>query len=93
MINEKLNKKEVYNCLYKMVYNSDSIIKMYTDDGDIIILNNHDDLHTIGFGLKNKCGSIIIFYYGGAIKGYTQIAENLFNLYAISAYFKPNLSL
>lgn len=92
MINEKLNKKEVYNCLYKMTYNSDSIIKMYTDDGDIIILNNHDDLHCIGFGLRNKCGIIIIFYYKG-IKNYTYIIENLFNLYAISAYFKPNLSL
>lgn len=92
MINEKLNKKEVYNCLYEMTYNSDSIIKMYTDDGNIIILNNHDDLHAIGFGLTNKCGTIVIFYYG-AIKGYIPIAQNLFNLYAISAYFKPNLSL
>lgn len=92
MINEKLNKKEVYNCLHEMTYNSNSIIKMYTDDGDIVILNNHDDLHAIGFGLRNKCGSIVIFYYG-AIEGYTHIAENLFNLYAISAYFKPNLSL
>lgn len=45
MINEKLNKKEAYNCLYEMTYNNDSIIKMYTDDGNIIILNNHDDLH------------------------------------------------
>lgn len=92
MINEKLNKKEVYSCTYKMTYNSDSVIKMYTDDDDIVILNNNDDLHCIGFGLKNKCGTIIIFYNKG-IKNYTQIAENLFNLYTISAYFKPNLSL
>lgn len=92
MINKKLNKKEIYSCTYKMTYNSDSIIKMYTDDGNIIILNNHDDLHCIGFGLRNKCGTIIIFYHKG-IKYYTQIAENLLNLYAISAYFKPNLSL
>lgn len=73
MINEKLNKKEVYNCLYEMTYNSDSIIKMYTDDGNIIILNNNDDLHAIGFGLINKCGTIVIFYCG-AIKGYIPIA-------------------
>ena len=92
MINKKLNKKEVYSCTYKMTYNSDSVIKMYTDDGDITVLNNHDDLYCIGFGLRNKCGTIIIFYHKG-IKNYTYIIENLFNLYAISAYFKPNLSL
>lgn len=92
MINKKLNKKEVYSCTYKMTYNSDSVIKMYTDDGDITVLNNHDDLHCIGFGLRNKCGTIIIFYHKG-IKNYTYIIENLFNLYAISVYFKPNLSL
>lgn len=92
MINEKLNKKEVYNCLYEMTYNNDSIIKMYTDDGNIIILNNHDDLHAIGFGLRNKCGTIVIFYNKG-IKNYTHIIENLFNLYAILAYFKLNFSL
>lgn len=49
-------------------------------------------MHAIGFGLTNKCRTIVIFYCG-AIKGYTSIAKNLFNLYAISAYFKPNLSL
>lgn len=92
MINKKLNKKEIYSCTYRMTYNSDSVIKMYTDNDDIVILNNNDDIHCIGFGLRNKCGTIIIFYHKG-IKYYTQIAENLFNLYAISAYFKPNLSL
>lgn len=92
MINKKLNKKEVYSCTYRMTYNSNSVIKMYTNDNDIIILNNSDDLHCIGFGLRNKCGTIIIFYYKG-IKSYTHIAENLFNLYAISANFKLNFSL
>ena len=92
MINKKLNKKEVYSCTYRMTYNSDSVIKMYTDDGDVVILNNSDDLHCIGFGLRNKCGTIIIFYHKG-IKYYTQIVENLFNLYVISAYFKLNFSL
>ena len=92
MINKKLNKKEIYSCTYRMTYKSDSVIKMYTDDDNIVILNNNDDLHCIGFGLRNKCGTIIIFYHKG-IKYYTQIAKNLFNLYAISAYFKPNLSL
>ena len=92
MINEKLNKKEVYSCTYRMTYNSDSVIKMYTDNDNIVILNNNDDLHVLGFGLRNKCGTIIIFYCG-AIKSYTHIIENLFNLYAISAYFKLNFSL
>lgn len=92
MINKKLNKKEVYSCTYRITYNSDLVIKMYTDDDDIVILNNNDDLHYIGFGLRNKCGTIIIFYNKG-IKNYTHIIENLFNLYAISAYFKLNFSL
>ena len=72
MINEKLNKKEVYNCLYEMTYNSDSIIKMYTDDSNIIILNNHDDLHAIGFGLINKCGTIVIFL----LRSYKRLYSN-----------------
>ena len=42
--------------------------------------------------IRNKCGTIIIFYHKG-IKNYTHIVENLFNLYAISAYFKLNFSL
>ena len=92
MINKKLNKKEIYSCTYRMTYNSDSVIKMYTDDDDIVILNNSDDIHCIGFGLRNKCGTIIIFYNKG-IKNYTQIVKNLFNLYAISANFKLNFSL
>ena len=48
-----------------MTYNSDSVIKMYTDDDNIVILNNNDDLHCIGFGLRNKCGTIIISYNKG----------------------------
>lgn len=71
MINKKLNKKEVYSCIYRMTYNSDSVIKMYTDDDNIIILNNNDDLHCIGFGLRNKCGTIIIFYNKGIKKLYS----------------------
>ena len=85
MINKKLNKKKVYSCTYKMTYNSDSVIKMYTDDDNIVILNNNDDLHYIGFGLRNKCGTIIIFYNKG-IKNYTHIIENLFNLYTRNFY-------
>lgn len=71
MINKKLNKKEVYSCTYRMNYNSGSIIKMYTDDDNIVILNNNDDLHCIGFGLRNKCGTIIIFYNKGIKKLYS----------------------